>query len=180
MSLGLKRGNVRIVEYDPDWVNKYENEKANLIEIFSDHIIKIEHVGSTAVPGLASKPIIDILIGVKSFTELTYFIEKMPEIGYEYMPERMFENRKFFPKGPQEKRTHHVSIVIAEDPREWYDKLLFRDYLRSNKNTQNNYAILKKQLAAKYANDREKYTLAKDSFIEQTIIEAKSKKLNNF
>ena len=100
-SIGLKRGTVKVVDYKPDWPKEFEAEKQRLIDAFGDKIIAVEHIGSTSIPALAAKPIIDMVVAVKSFDDLQVFIDKLQSLGYEYMPERMFDNRKFFPKGSQ-------------------------------------------------------------------------------
>lgn len=165
-SLGLKRGTVMVVDYDPDWAQTFETEKQRLVTIFGDKIVAIEHIGSTSIPGLAAKPIIDIIVAVQSFTLLPDFIEGLQELGYEYMPERMFDTRKFFPKGPREKRTHHLNLVVQDDIGQWVMPIAFRDYLRAHDRERSEYARLKTALASRYANDRAAYTRSKNNFFQ--------------
>lgn len=172
MTLGLKRGTVEIANYDPAWPQMFEREKSILVGTLGDKLIALEHVGSTSVAGLASKPIIDMVGAVDSFDELNYFIEKLQKLGYEYMPERMFAERKFFPKGPRENRTYHLNLVIKDNPQQWQDVILFRDYLRHNQVARDQYADLKKTLASKHNDDRYTYTRAKNDFIQQALRDA--------
>ncbi len=173
MTLGLKRGTVEVVNYDPHWPRQFEDEKRRLLAVFGDRPLALEHVGSTSVPGLASKPIIDMIGAVASFDQLDYFTQQLQKLGYEYIPERMFADRKFFPKGPANNRTHHLNLVTQGDPQQWCDILLFRDYLRQNDATRDAYMRLKQDLARRYSNDRAAYTLAKNSFIQQVLRNAR-------
>lgn len=165
MTIGLKRGTVELQPYDLQWAAEFEAEKSLLESTFADKIMGIEHIGSTSIPGLLAKPIIDIIMAVDSFERLDYFIQHLQPMGYEYMPERMFVDRKFFPKGPRSGRTHHLSIVLHNDTEQWVKPIAFRDYLRSNEAERDKYAQLKRSLAAKYAQDRAAYTSAKGDFI---------------
>lgn len=174
MSIGLKRGTVKVVDYDPNWQKEFEAEKQRLIETFGDRILAIEHIGSTSIPGLVAKPIIDIVIAVKSFDDLPYFINGLQKLDYEYMPERMFNDRKFFPKGSQENRTHHLNLVLQDDPEQWTKPIAFRDYLRTHEAERELYAKLKTKLAEQYANDRTTYTKLKDDFFQSIFSKALS------
>lgn len=173
-SIGLKRGTVKIVAYDPNWQNEFEAEKRRLLEAFGDKILAIEHIGSTSIPKLAAKPIIDMVAAVASFDDLPEFIDGLQKLGYEYMPERMFNDRKFFPKGSQENRTHHLNLVLQDDPEQWTKPIAFRDYLRTHEAERERYAKLKTKLAEQYADDRATYTKLKDDFFQSIIDEALS------
>ncbi len=166
--IGLKRGTVALVPYNMQWPLIFEAEKQLLLEIFGNKVISIEHIGSTSVPGLAAKPLIDILVGVDSVDAHKEFINDLVRLDYEHMPERITATRAFFPKGPRENRTHHLSFVQF-DSDEWRCTLAFRDYLRSHPDCMLEYQSLKKQLARKYPEDRQKYTAAKDIFIQDTL-----------
>lgn len=165
-SIGLKRGTVKVVDYKPDWPKEFEAEKQRLIDAFGDKIIAVEHIGSTSIPALAAKPIIDMVVAVKSFDDLQVFIDKLQSLGYEYMPERMFDNRKFFPKGSQEKRTHHLNLVLQDNAEQWVKPIAFRDYLRAHDQERKEYAELKTTLASQYADDRATYTRLKNDFFQ--------------
>lgn len=169
MSIGLQRGVVELQPHDTNWAVEFEREKQKLLDVLGDKIITIEHIGSTAVPGLPAKPIIDMVAAIHSFDELEDFIEPLQKLEYEYMPERMFANRKFFPKGPRSNRTHHLNLVLKDDPEQWRSPLLFRDYLREHATVRDEYAQLKTSLAAKYSDNREGYTKSKNDFIQRIL-----------
>lgn len=164
--IGLKRGTVRLVKYNPNWSKEFEVEKQRLIDTFGNKILTIEHMGSTSIPGLAAKPIIDMVAAVKSFDDLQVFVDELQKLSYEYMPEQMFDNRKFFPKGPQENRTHHLNIVLKDDPEQWIKPIAFRDYLRTHNAEREEYAKFKTMLANKYADDRATYTRLKEDIFQ--------------
>lgn len=170
MTIGLKRGTVQLHPSDPHWPLAFEKEKKLLQHTFGGKIIATEHIGSTSVPGLAAKPIIDIIMAVRFFDELDDFIAPLQKLGYEYMPERMFADRKFFPKGPRDNRTHHLNIVLKNSPEQWASPLAFRDYLKTHATARQKYAELKQQLAQKYLGDRAAYTKAKSDFIQSILI----------
>ena len=171
--VGLKRGTVRIVPYNPTWAKMFEQEKQALEEMFGSRILAVEHVGSTAVPGLSAKPIIDINVAIASLTDVQDFIEKLPGLGYQYLPDRSYPTpeyayRHFFTKGPESSRTHYLKLIELHN-KEWEDAIFFRDCMRRNKTARDNYAVLKRQLAEKYADDRASYTESKAEFIQDII-----------
>lgn len=172
--IGLSRGTVKVVAYDFSWPNEFEKERQQLIETFGEKILAIEHIGSTSIPGLAAKPIIDMTAAVNSFDELPLFINELQKLGYEYIAERMFNNRKFFPKGLREKRTHHLNIVIKDDYEQWIKPLAFRDYLRNHREAREKYEKLKTNLAKQYSDDRATYTQLKDDFFKSIFTKALS------
>ncbi|MEK7247869.1 MAG: GrpB family protein, partial [Chloroflexota bacterium] len=126
--------------------------------------VAIEHVGSTAVPGLAAKPIIDIMPAIRSLADARHIIAPMEALGYEYVPE--FEDdlpeRRYFRRGVP--RSHHVHVVETTSTF-WRRHLAFRDYLRAHPETAAEYAALKRRLADGYGSDSGGYTNAKTEFI---------------
>lgn len=169
MSLGLQRGTVEVVAYDPQWAEEFAHERQRLLDALGDRVMAVEHIGSTSVPGLAAKPIIDMALAVKTFDEVERMIQPLGQLGYEYMPERMFADRKFFPKGPHENRTHHLNFVLLDDPVQWTQPLAFRDYLRTHPRERDEYAQLKHNLAAAHGDDRAEYTARKHAFIQAIL-----------
>lgn len=165
--IGLKRGTVEVISYNPAWPKEFETEKQRLIDTFGDRIVAVEHIGSTSIPELAAKPIIDMVVAVKSFDDLRVFIDGLQKLDYEYMPERMFDDRKFFPKGSRENRTHHLNLVLQDDPEQWIKPIAFRDYLRAHGQEREQYSKLKTSLASQHAKDRATYTKSKDDFIRE-------------
>lgn len=170
--IGLKRGTVNVVAYQPAWAAAFESEKQRLQDALGGSISDIEHVGSTSVPGLAAKPIIDMIAAVDDLSAYQQLIKPLTALGYEFMPERVFADRVFFPKGPRENRTHHLSLVV-KGSEGWTQPVLFRDYLRNNATAREQYQTLKTQLAAQYPDDRASYTKAKEQLIKQLLAEAR-------
>ena len=167
--VGLRRGTVKLVPYEPIWKELFEAEKDTLLNAIGDYVSDIEHIGSTSVPGLKAKPIIDMIAAVKDLSIYTQLIEPLAKLGYEFMPEREFDDRVFFPKGPQKNRTHHLSLVV-ENSEGWTGPIAFRDYLRNNPHERQEYQLLKERLAEQFPNDRASYTEAKASFIKRITI----------
>jgi len=172
--LGLTRGTVKLVPNDPRWLLEFNKERGNLENVFGEKILAIEHIGSTAILEIPAKPIIDINVGIESIDSISDFIEPLKKLGYEFMPERRFDDRQFFPKGPEELRTHHLNLVEIDSETAWLNPLLFRDYLNKNKTVRNEYRALKESLAMKFANDRMKYSEGKSEFIMKVLEVAKS------
>jgi GrpB-like predicted nucleotidyltransferase (UPF0157 family) len=164
---------VVIVPYQPGWVGEYERECARLLAAFGDVAGGSEHVGSTAIPGLRAKPVIDIMIGVRSLAEGRSRVAAVEALGYAYVPtfEEQIPERLFFRRG--EPRTHHLHVV--EPTSAFWDKqLLFRDYLRARPDVAERYGALKDELARKHGHDRDGYTRAKTDFILAVLDEARA------
>lgn len=173
--IGLPRGTVKLSPYSDEWRLLYQNEKEELIQCIGEYIIDIQHVGSTSIPNLDSKPIIDIVIGIKKLNDGFLCIEPLKKLGYKYKGTMGESKRFFFAKGDEENRTHHVHIVEYGD-RNWDNLTLFRDYLIKHLEVKNQYRALKKSLAQVYANDRDTYTSKKVDFILSVIKKAKIEK----
>ncbi len=157
---------VVIVPYNPEWSREFEQERARLEETFASTNAVIKHIGSTAVPGLPAKPVIDIMVGVAALSEAEARIKSLRAQGYEYVPayEAQLPQRRYFRKPLVEPRTHHVHCVIRGGSF-WHDQLVFRDYLRAYPEAARAYATLKRDLAVLYAADREAYSEGKSEFI---------------
>jgi GrpB-like predicted nucleotidyltransferase (UPF0157 family) len=165
---------VVIVEYDPRWPGLYEEERDRILAVAGDWIVAIEHVGSTAVPGLGGKSIIDIMPAVRHLADAEQCIQPLESIGYEYVPEynEILPERRYFHKGPPEARTFHLHMV-ERTSEFWERHLLFRDFLRAHPDEAREYFRLKKELAARFGRDREGYTEAKTAFIEGIVARAR-------
>ncbi len=164
---------IEVVDYDPDWPNQFGIERRRLkTALAQEQFSKIEHFGSTAVAGLAAKPIIDILIAVPSIeTARSRFRAKLETLDYVFWQENPKPDRLFFVKGMPpfgEGRTHHVHV--SEPGGEMWEGLKFRDYLASHPDESVRYAELKKDLALKFRADREAYTRAKDEYIGKIMV----------
>ena len=167
--------NVVIVEHDPNWKMEFQLEAALLKKVLNqDLIIRIEHFGSTAVSGLAAKPIIDILIGVTSLVEAKRIaVPALKPLGYAYWIDNRDPQRMFFVKGlpPNSPRTHHIHMVESDSI--LWERLIFRDYLRTYPDEITRYAKLKRQLAQNFSDDREAYTKGKTEYIKSVMDKAK-------
>jgi len=153
-----------IADYDERWPAMFEDERARIVDAIGEWLAGIEHVGSTAVPGLAAKPIIDMMPVLRSLDEAQNIIEPLQRLGYEYVPEfeAQIPERRYFRKGIP--RTHHVHAVEASSEF-CHRHLAFRDYLRSHPDARDEYAALKRKLASVHTHNRGDYTEAKTEFI---------------
>jgi GrpB-like predicted nucleotidyltransferase (UPF0157 family) len=166
---------VEVVNYDPRWPALFEEEAKRLRAVLDPSLILgLEHFGSTAVRGLSAKPIIDILIAVRSLTQAqASFVEALQNLDYVYWAENPRQDRMFFVKGMPpfgSRRSHHVHVT--EPDGEMWQRLAFRDYLRAHPEEAQTYQRLKKRLAAEHRADREAYTDAKSAYIESVMRKA--------
>ena len=160
---------VVVVDYDPAWPGLFAAESALLDAAIGRWITGgIHHVGSTAVPGLAAKPIIDILVGVESLEGSRPCINRVASLQYLYAPYRA-EEMHWFCKPDPAQRTHHLHIVPVASHR-FRDELAFRDALRADAHRARAYEQLKRELAGRYRHDREAYTAGKGSFVRATLL----------
>jgi GrpB-like predicted nucleotidyltransferase (UPF0157 family) len=166
---------IEIVDYNPVWREMFDSEKEKLLAAIGDYVAAIEHIGSTAVPGLGAKPVIDIMIGVRSLAEADkHCVEPITGLGYDYV--KAFEKdtpfRRYFRKDSQEgKRTHQIHLV--EHGSDWWKRhLAFRDYLCVHDDVREAYERLKRDLAAREFETVSDYANAKTDFIKG--IEAKA------
>ncbi|MCH8987871.1 MAG: GrpB family protein [Chloroflexi bacterium] len=167
-----------IVDYNPEWPREYEKTAARIFGTIGDKVVAVEHIGSTAVPGLGAKPIIDIIVAVGVISDAHKCITPLRSIGYEYTPYPDFPERLFFRDGPMGEGPHHLHVTEFTSSF-WEEKLLFRDFLRARAEVAQEYFNLKIQLAARYGADREEYepyTEAKTSFIESVVARARAEK----
>jgi GrpB-like predicted nucleotidyltransferase (UPF0157 family) len=166
-SVGLPRGQVRLVAFDPGWANAFQEERGALLGSLSELVVDIEHIGSTAITGLPAKPIIDLLIGLVSFEHVDETVKRLAAHGYEDRG-RPEVGRHHLAKGPHDRRTHYVHLV-EQGSAQWHDKVRFRDYLQGHADRRREYAELKRALANRYAGDRSAYTSAKNAFVTETL-----------
>ena len=168
-----KMRHIVVVPYDPGWVKAYEAEAARLAAIFGPELISIHHIGSTSVPGLAAKPIIDIMPVVRDITRVDMFNPAMIELGYEPRGEFGIPGRRYFSKGDDRHRTHHVH-TFAQDSPEVARHLDFRDFLSAQPEAARQYAGLKLALARQFPHDIDGYRAGKDGFIKEIIRQAQA------
>jgi GrpB-like predicted nucleotidyltransferase (UPF0157 family) len=165
-------GPVTIVDYNPAWPMMYEAERGHISNAIGEWLVDIQHVGSTSVPGLDAKPVVDIMVGVRKLGDDTHFVPPMQAIGYDYVPvyEDDIPDRRYFRRG--EPRLFHVHITEHEGDF-WRKHLAFRDYLRDHPHRATEYEALKRRLAAEYGSDRLGYVNAKSDFIEGVLERAR-------
>jgi GrpB-like predicted nucleotidyltransferase (UPF0157 family) len=169
-NIGMKRGTVKLVPHHPEWDALFRVEKAKLLEALGDLIVDIQHVGSTAIPTISAKPMIDIAILVKSIEEACNEVGKIEALGYQKKQENKPE-RMFFTKGPEEMRIVYLHIGDTKSDC-IQDMIAFRDYLIENPEQAKKYTELKSALAEKFADDRERYTAAKEKFVRDVLKKA--------
>lgn len=168
MMLGLKRGEVVLVPHQHGWAELFEEEKRRLTEVLGESHRAIEHVGSTAVPGLLSKPVIDIAILVRSFEDIESWPGLLHHHGYTYFGDREGRGDHFFANGPDEMRTFYLHVVVASGV-SWENYLKFRDVLRSQSRARLEYERLKQQALEMHRHDRMAYTAAKNGLIRRIL-----------
>lgn len=163
---------IEIVGYDPTWPKLFEAEAAAIVSALpAGMVLRIDHFGSTAVPGLAAKPVIDILIAVPSVPAARDpCVAALKHLDYVFWAENPRTDRLFFVKGMPPygvRRTHHVHVREADALHR--RDLAFRDLLRAQPETARRYETLKRDLARRFSSDREAYTQAKTEFIDGAL-----------
>lgn len=162
---------VTIVPYSDDWPRQFGALRAALLAAFAGMAVEVEHIGSTAVPGLAAKPVIDVLLGADSLAAIESRIGAVEGAGYQYVSryEREIPMRRYFvkPEGPGSLRVHLHAVVHGSPI--WQDHIAFRDGLRADGSLRARYQSLKVELAARFAHDKPAYTEAKASFIQSAL-----------
>ena len=160
-----------IEEYDPQWPKSFEGIRSRLEPAIGRFAAAIEHVGSTAVPGLAARPIIDIDVLLKANDDLTHLVDKVSALGYRREGTAGIAEREAF-QSPGHDIRHHL-YICASDRQEFLRHLALRDYLRRHPSDANEYARLKRSLSGRFSTDPEAYTQAKSEFIEGVLRRAR-------
>ena len=171
-NVGLKRGYLELMDYRDDYTDIYNKEKDNLLKIYKDKIKVIDHVGSTSIKNIKSKPIIDILIQTddledfKKFTESNvegeiYTVKKEPTMGGDYLIRK-----------EEDGKVKAFIHVYKTGDMNGITSIMFRDYINNHEDEKKRYEELKIELYEKYKNDRKQYTLGKDRFIKEIINKA--------
>jgi len=159
---------VRVVPHDPQWAADFAEEAGRLSGAIGTWATGgIHHVGSTAVPGLAAKPVIDILVGVASLEASLACVDLVEPLEYAYFP-YLADEMHWFCKPSPARRTHHLHLVPTSSTR-FRDELAFRDYLRAHAARAQEYERLKFRLATVHGHDREAYTQGKTDFVRSTL-----------
>ena len=158
---------VIIEDYDPHWPQLFEILRLRIAAVLDEMAISIEHVGSTSVPGLAAKPIIDIDVLLRSPTDLPVVIRKLAGLGYEHRGDLGISGREAFRASFGD--VHHHLYVCPPGNREYERHIEFRNYLRTHGADANAYGVLKRELASRFVNDREAYNQAKSAFVQRIL-----------
>jgi GrpB-like predicted nucleotidyltransferase (UPF0157 family) len=158
---------VEVVPHDPNWLNLFETESKQIAIALGENIIEIHHIGSTSIETIYAKPIIDILVEVKSIIQVDRQNSSMQFLGYQCMGEFGIEERRFFLKDNQDGiRTHHIHVFEVGSA-QITRHLLFREYLNTHLENAQSYSTLKQSLAKKYPHDIESYMDGKHDFIQE-------------
>jgi GrpB-like predicted nucleotidyltransferase (UPF0157 family) len=170
--LGLRRGTVRLATADQRWPDLFLAEADRLAEAVRRAglaPLRLEHVGSTSVPGLVSKPILDMMAGSSPGADRQPYPEVFAALGYEPRGPQGVAHRELLVLGPEHARTHHLNLVVAGGAF-WRDHLVFRDRLRSDPRLARLYAALKLELARRHSGHREAYSAGKAAFVHEVVL----------
>jgi GrpB-like predicted nucleotidyltransferase (UPF0157 family) len=170
---GYLPADVEVADYDPSWSTSYAEEAALLVQVFGSDLLKIEHVGSTSVPGVAAKPVIDMLGDIDEHVPFATVVDRLSSAGYLYTPEIQDRDlgRRVFRKGPTDmakRRTHHLHVSDSNG-RYWRRMVAFRDYLRIHPDEALRYVALKRNLAQQFTSDPDRYTAAKANYVQDVV-----------
>jgi GrpB-like predicted nucleotidyltransferase (UPF0157 family) len=160
---------IEIVEYTPKWATTYQQEKELINAVLNQELLDIQHIGSTSVPGLGAKPILDILIAVQGLGTAEKYCTQLQSLGYEHVSHAEDAERLFFRKGTP--RTHHLHIVEHGSWTYWRH-ILFRDYLLAHPEIAQQYEQLKREMALKFKADRVAYTQSKAKLVQLIVAQA--------
>jgi GrpB-like predicted nucleotidyltransferase (UPF0157 family) len=169
-ALGLESGIVRLVEYDERWPALFAAEAQRILAHTGALPFRLEHIGSTSIPGMCAKPILDIAAGRPADAPVAAYIPALQQAGYEYRGERGVPGREFFCRGVP--RAYHLHLVEDDGPR-WREYIAVREYLREHDGAVRELAGFKRALAARFARDREGYMHAKSAYVNRILRLAK-------
>ena len=170
--LGLASETVVVRPYTPEWPQLYLAEEARLVGCIGEYVLDIQHIGSTSIPGMIAKPILDVAIAVYDFEEATRCIQPIERLGYHYRGEYGISRRHYFTKGNP--RTHHLHM-LERHSENWANTISFRDHLRQNPSLAEEYAALKQRLSEQFPTDRLAYQDGKAAFIHHVLHAANEK-----
>jgi GrpB-like predicted nucleotidyltransferase (UPF0157 family)/pimeloyl-ACP methyl ester carboxylesterase len=154
--------------HDPSWHRRFELERDHVAAVLGHRVLAIEHIGSTAVPGLAAKPIVDILVGVDDVAASDDLVARLEAVGYSWWRDDPSPDRRYLLRAADGVRRFHTHVV-TRGGRTWWQHVGFRDALRADAALRTAYEGLKRQLVSTHGDDREAYTAAKSTFIQQAL-----------
>ena len=161
---------VVLKEYSDQWPILFHQEQQRLLQALESTNPAVEHIGSTAIPGMPAKPIVDIAVGIKDPRELQPTIDRLQAIGYVFKGEMGIPGRQFFTLGSP--ISYHLHLVLLDGPI-WSEHMLFRQKLTTDAQLASQYVAIKKELAAKYPSNRKAYTIGKANFIESALADSR-------
>jgi GrpB-like predicted nucleotidyltransferase (UPF0157 family) len=166
--LGLKSGTVTVVPYDARWVALFGHAAEELAGALGPALLAVHHVGSTAVPGLCAKPILDMLVSIPDLGRARGLVPSLADLGYEFRPAEEIPDRHYFRRLRSDHRTHHLSLA---EPASHHHRvtLAFRDALRADSGLAMEYGALKRQLAERFPRDRAAYIEGKTGFVTRVL-----------
>lgn len=170
--LGLNKDVVSLVPYHHEWKALYEQEKTLLESLIGEHVVDIEHIGSTAIAGIAAKPLLDILIGVTSMDDVKKFDKyRLKDADIYHLGRVEIEGKAVFAKFSdlEELTKTHVYHVVEYGGDWWKQHTLFRDYLNEHPDVARKYERLKKELVMKYPDNEKKYAELKKAFVDEVL-----------
>ena len=176
MSIGLRRGTVKLEEHDPAWDESAREVIGKLYDILGDDAKDIQHIGSTSIRQIVAKPIVDIAVGVDSLEDMARHDKRLSEAGFIFRGSDVRE-QILYVLGEEDMRTHHIHVVIWGE-RDWQNYILFRDYLNAHSQEAQEYASLKVELGEKFKDSRGEYTENKQAFIDRILLKAREWKRN--
>lgn len=157
--------------YNSEWYELFKKEeKAILAAVNNEIFIEIHHIGSTAVPGMVAKPIIDIMVGVNEIKDFEFCITALQAVKYKLLGECGRVERLFFVKGSLENCTHHLHLVVKKS-KYWLDNISLRELLLNNKLVAQDYSRFKQKLALENANERDRYRVLKSEYVEKILMD---------
>lgn len=164
---GATASPIEVCDYNPDWPIQFEQLRLRTMKALGPVALSVEHIGSTAVPGLAAKPVIDIDVVVRSLDDIPEAVQRLAVIGYEHEGDGGIDGREVF-RWPAGEPRHHLYVVV-DGSAPHLEHLAFRDRLRSSPLEADDYGEIKKQLARAHGVNRTAYTDAKGKFIERVL-----------
>ena len=171
--MGLDKNKVILEKHNDKWAEMFQAEAKELRKIFGNLALSIEHVGSTSIPGIMAKPLVDIQVGLRQLSDFEKVRAKFEKEPYSVKPDPS-PDEQLVRKGPEESRFFLIHICAVDSDR-FKNTLLFRDYMRCHPDKAREYEELKKTLAAKYPDNRPMYTASKNDFIQAVLKEARAK-----
>jgi GrpB-like predicted nucleotidyltransferase (UPF0157 family) len=167
--LGQHKRDISIIPYQHGWVELYEREAGILREALGEKALRIEHIGSTSIPGMIAKPVIDIMVAVHSLPQAVELVSILEALGYLYRSNDTIPERMFFAKeSSPEVRTHHLNLTELSSGF-WVNQLAFRDYLRTHEQIAAEYGVLKQDIANRYAQTKVLDPESKTPFVARVL-----------